>query len=136
MLDREQPKWVTKRANCRIEVIFEALSQVVERDVAEFNELPCEQRDNRTAFVSQYRAGTAPTLRVSVIDQDENEKTLTFSQHSALIKVRSRTTLDFDFRLVWDRHNRSYRLAMIGSDDRYEVWELSQFALSIVLFPH
>ena len=40
MLEHGQPpNWVAERAKCRLALIFEALSQLVERDVAEFNKV-------------------------------------------------------------------------------------------------
>ena len=134
MLDHEQPpNWVAERAKCRIDVIFEALSQVVERDVTEFNKLLSEQRLGRTSSVLLNGDGISPLLRVYIRSEGGPESSLTFTQFPNRIIVQ---TPDDALTLhpIWQDHQRSCLLTNIDTGTKYKVWELSQAVLGPFLF--
>ena len=135
MLDHEQPpNWVAERAKCRLDVIFEALIQVVERDVAEFNKLPCEQRLGRTSSVVCNGDGTSPILRVYRRDEDGSETSVAFTQNPTRILVQAPHYDPLILYPAWDTNRRTCLLMNRDNDIRYKVWELSQAALAPFLF--
>lgn len=135
MLDHEPPpNWVTEWAKCRIDVIFEALSQVVERDVAEFNKLPQDQRRGLTSSVVKNGDGTEPILRVYRLDDDGSKTNATFTLQPTCIKVQApRSDLSFLYPIV-DTKLRTCLLMDYALKKTYKVWEISQAALGPLLF--
>ena len=64
MIDHQQsPNWVAHRGRCNLDLTFEALCQVVERDVGEMNKLSPQIRRGHKFTLEKKGEGTAPMLQ-------------------------------------------------------------------------
>ena len=135
MINHEQPpNWVAERAKCRIDVIFEALSQVVERDVAEFNKLPRDQRRGLTIEVVTNGEGTSPILQVYRRDEHGSQASVIFIQRPTAIEVQMTQGRQLLLHTNWNNDRRTCLLTTHDNDMTYKVWELSQATLGPLLF--
>ena len=129
------PNWVAERAECKIDLLYDALCQVVERDVAEANKLPPDLRGGFTYSVERNDEGTMPLLRVYRSREGNPagpaQPVANFSQSQASIRVTAETG-NFLARLEWVDQTRSCFLSIDGT--RYKVWELSQRVLGPIFF--
>ena len=126
------PNWVAERAECKIDLLYDALCQVVERDVAEANKLPPDLRGGFTYSVERNDEGTMPLLRVYRSQEGASaEPVANFSKSQASIRVTAETG-NFLARLEWVDQTRSCFLSIDGT--RHKVWELSQRVLGPVFF--
>ena len=128
----QSPNWVTERAKCRIDLLFEALCQVIERDVAEANKMPTDLRGGFTFSADRTDEGTMPFLRVYRSQEGGSAQVVaSFVQLEASIHVTAMTG-NFLARPEWVEQSRSCFLSI--QDNRYKVWELSQRVLGPVFF--
>ena len=126
------PNWVAERAECKIDLLYDALCQVVERDVAEANKLPPDLRGGFTYSVERNDEGTMPLLRVYRSQEGASaEPVATFSQSQASIHVTAMTG-NCLARPEWVEQSRSCFLSISGT--RHQVWELSQRVLGPLFF--
>ena len=131
----QPPNWVAERAECKIDLIYDALCQVVERDVAEANKLLPDLRGGFTYSVERNDEGTMPLLRVYRSHEGKPagpaQPVATFSQSQASIHVTAETGT-FLARPEWVDQTHSCFLSI--ADTRYKVWELSQKILGPLFF--
>ena len=126
------PNWVAERAKCRVDILFEALCQVVERDVAEYNKLPARLPDGCTYSTESTVEGTMPILRVYHITDGKTDAVASFVQLEQGINV---WVVEKGWLLAfpeWVEQTRSCLLSFGGN--RYKVWELSQKVLGPLFF--
>ena len=132
----QPPNWVAERAKCRVDLLFEALCQVVERDVAEVNKLPSNLRGGFTFSVERNDDGMNSLLRVYRSTEGDSASTAqavaTFTQLGTGIHVLIAGKEAFMALPEWVDQPRSCLLAIDGT--RYQVWELSQRILGPVFF--
>ena len=64
ILHKEPPRWVQGKAECRVDLKFAALRQIVERDVGDFNGLNDGQRGGRRFNFNSNGEGTYPFFTV------------------------------------------------------------------------
>ena len=135
MLDHP-PNWVAERAECKIDLLYDALCQIVERDVAEANKIPPDLRSGFTYSVERNDEGTMPLLRVYRSREGKPagpaQPVATFSQSQASIRVMAAGTGGFLARPEWVDQTRSCFLSIDGTP--YKVWELSQRVLGPLFF--
>ena len=132
----QPPNWVAERAKCRVDLLFEALCQVVERDVAEVNKLPSNLRGGFTFSVERNDDGMNSLLRVYRSTEGDSASTAqavaTFTQLGTGIHVLIAGKEAFMALPEWVDQPRSCLLSIDGT--RYQVWELSQRILGPVFF--
>ena len=140
MIDHhEPPHWVVERAKCNLELVFEALCQVLERDVNEVNELPERQRHGRRFLYEVNVDGTMPIAKVNrehgTSNPDRQEVYARFERGDAAITIQASSLSHAEHaRVRWDEGARSCKLYV--GDIKYEVWELSQWVLGPMFFPN
>ena len=129
------PNWVRGRADCRLDMKFQELMQIVERDVGEFNSLPSYQRSNRSFRIASYDEGSYPIVRVEEanFDGSENLPSVSFNLSDAAIRVNG-GGVQFYAKPVWNPESSACRLHIDGGDTPYKAWEISQYALSTLFF--
>ena len=129
------PNWVAERAECKIYLLYDALCQVVDRDVAEANKLPPDLRGGFTYSVERNDEGTMPLLRVHRSREGKPagpaQSVATFAQSQASIHVTAKTG-NFLACPEWVDQTRSCFLSIDGT--RYKAWELSQRVLGPLFF--
>ena len=139
MVHKSPPNWVEERSKCDIDSKFDALCEIVQRDVEEMNKLSSEIR-RRYKFSYKFEAdGISPKLFVVRIPEDGGstgraqvifEK---IAQNQAIrthFHNRERRALLFFPR--WVQKNRK---CLFYCDDKYfEVWEISQKVLEPLFF--
>jgi hypothetical protein len=135
MIDQEQPpNWVAERAACRIDLMFDALWQIVERDVADFNKLLPNLRCRRTASVARNGDGTCPMIRVYRAEEGGAESTLTYTLHDTTITIKHHGKKDNRIGVAWDPDTHFCLLADKETEELFKVWQLSERSLEPFLF--
>ena len=136
MLDHQQPpNWVAARAACKVDLLFEALCQVVNRDVAEVNKLSSDMRGGYMFAVGYNGDGTRPLLRVyRVAETSPNDRRsiATFEQKRWDIRIQSRKDKGVVVATPWADEVGTCLLSVDGT--RYRVWELSREVLAPLFF--
>ena len=137
--NQEPPNWVAERAKCNLELIFEAFCQVLDRDVNEVNALPERQRRGRRFQLDVNVDGTRPIAEVREVCSTSNPDThsafATFQRGDAAITIQASSLAHtVHARVRWDERTRACKLYV--QDDKYEVWELSQWVLGPLFFPN
>ena len=123
---REPPNWVLGRAKCTLLVRFEALAQIVKRDVAEANKA-IEMRD----FVYEdCTEGTRPFMRISERGTDKAVN-IAIAETNTIRVSGAGIAPGFHVRPRWDgKQCRMY----LRDKEPYELWEISQAALENLFF--
>ena len=131
MMNHESPpNWVRGRADCNIDMKFEALAQIVERDVTEFNGLYERHRQGRTCQVQASTEGCRPQFRVELDADVANPPNVLFSLGPTAIRVNG-GGVQFYIRPRWDGQRcRMY----LNDKEAIELWEISQTALENLFF--
>ena len=133
MLNYDQPpNWVRGRADCRLDLIFEALKQIVERDIGEFNKLEPAIRKNREFELHANDDGTRPILRVEQVGNSTGPS-LGIEMSDAAIRING-GGVQFYVKPQWSAASSKCQLYIDGKDGPYEVWEISQAALGGLFF--
>ena len=125
------PNWVRGRADCNLDMTFEALHEIVKRDVEEFNGLPKSKRRGRTFRVCDNTEGCVPKFMVA--PECEGPARVIFSLEETAIRING-GGVHFYVRPRWD----GTRCRMHVNDDKRpsEIWELGQAALEVLFFAH
>lgn len=127
---------MAERAKCRVDLIFEALAQVVQRDVEEANKLPASLRRDRVFAAEMNTDGTHPLLRVYRTVKDATEAIASFEQREQAILVqRGRESCQAVYP-EWPEDGKTCVLVMRATfrQEFLDVWRLSQWALSEEFF--
>lgn len=120
------PNWVRGRAECNIRLTFAALSQIVERDVAEANKVfrdrqfKCEQSDE----------GILPLMYVSESGTDEGIG-VKFESTKSAIRING-AGVQFYVRPQWN--GQECQMHINDEPHAHKLWEISQRALSHLFF--
>ena len=125
------PNWVAERAKCRVDLIFEALSQVVRRDVEEANKLSARLRHDRTFTAEANTDGIYPLLRVYRTVCGESETIASFEQREQVILVQRGREACCSVHPEWHENRKSCVLVMMATfkQEFPDVWLLSQWTL-------
>ena len=137
MLHREPPNWVKGLADCRIDLKFMELRQIVERDVDEFNKLSSEQRFNRVFSFHDNDEGINPSFTVEELKDKRraaNRSMIVFSieGHNIVINGNGKSVYLVPF---WHFATLSCKLMDRQTNRNFDVWEVSQIALAALFFP-
>lgn len=129
----QPPNWVKGRADCNLDLTFEALIQIVTRDVAEANQLHAEGRSKRRFRIESNDAGTRPLVKVEQVDgeSDGTRPQVLFEMSETAIRVNG-AGVAFFVQPQWD--GTACRLHVDGADRPSELWRISQRALSRLFF--
>ena len=130
----QPPNWVAERAKCRVDLLFDALCQVVERDVAEYNKLPAGLRRGCSFSAESINEGTMPVLRVYHTTDGKTDAAASFTQLEQGINV---WVVEKGWKLAspeWVEQTKSCLLSIDGA--LCKVWELSQRVLGPLFFEH
>ena len=116
MIDHhEPPHWVVERAKCNLELVFDALCQILERDVNEVNELPERQRHGRHFLFAVNTDGPSPIAQVNQEHGANNparqQVYARFQRGDAAITIQaSSLSHAVHARVRWDEGARSCKL--------------------------
>ena len=137
--NQEPPNWVSERAKCNPALIFEALCQVLDRDVNEVNALPERQRRGRQFQLEVNSDGTKPMALVTQVHATDNpdipKAYARFERGEAAITIQASSLPQLVLaRVRWDERTRSCKLYI--EENRYDIWELSQSVLGPIFFPN
>ena len=114
---------------------FQALAQILERDVDEFNSLPADQRRKRSFRIVSNSEGTHPIVLVeeSTFDGPDNRPSVSFTMSDVAISVNG-GGVQFSVKLVWNSRINACQLHVGDEDTPHEAWEISQKALINLFF--
>ena len=137
MIDtRPAPNWVADRAKCSLDLIFEALAEIVERDVAEMNKLSPKRRRGFAFRYERNGEGTRERLRVSRFpetDPDDSGLHVIFEKSVHVILIyQAPDGAPLIARPQWVETQSTCRLLV--DDSHFKVWELSQRVLGPLFF--
>lgn len=124
------PRWVRGRVECRVDLKFAALRQVVERDVADFNGLNDGQRAGRKFNFSSNEEGTLPFFTV---EEEGGDMSVEFLLTPRSIRVKGGEEI-VSFYPGWNIAERTCKLYRRDKDTPFDAWEISQMALSPIFF--
>ena len=131
----EPPKWVEGQAKCRGDLKFEALRQLIERDVRAFNELPESCRDDDRAFeLIENIEGTYPVIHVEQRNAGSGRAVIfKLAVHN---QIRIEGSSQHLVQVRWCAKTQKCVLRLTGDPTKrnYEPWEISELALSPLLF--
>ena len=120
------PNWVRGRAECNLRMTFDALSQIIERDVAEANKV----FGDRQFKYERSDEGIRPLMYVSEIGADEGVG-VKFEISRTAIRING-AGVQFYIRPRWD--GDKCQMHVNGESHAHELWEISQRALSHLFF--
>ena len=122
MLDHKPPpNWVERRANCDLAVVFEALHQIVQRDVEVAQKLPVERRGGCSFEIKTSIQGTRPLFGVVKNSADGSFlETVLFERRENHIEISS----DVCVRARWDESTGECRFVI--DEQAYELWQISE----------
>ena len=124
------PNWVVGRSGCSLDMTFDALHEIVKRDVAAFNGLYERKRRGRIFRVVDNTEGCYPKFKVEQETDVERPPHVLFSVENTAIRVNG-GGVQFYVRPKWDGE----RCRLCRNDDAdYEVWQISQAALENLFF--
>ena len=125
------PSWVSGRSECKLDLTFEALTQVVRRDVEEMNGLLASDRSDRTFRIDSNDEGVTPFFRVYA---EPDGPSVTFDlKRSAIVIGTYEGNLFVQPR--WEPSASKCRLYVKNDGNHpYEVWQISQLALIDLFF--
>ena len=114
---------------------FQALVQILDRDVEEFNGLPADKRRKRSFSIVSNGEGVHPIVRVEEenFEGPGNLPSVSFTMSDAAIRVNG-GGVQFYVKPVWNPGLNACRLHINGRDTPHEAWEISQQALSNLFF--
>ena len=126
------PNWVRGRADCSVEMIFEALSQIVRRDVEEANKLESSKRRGYSFRFEASDEGTHPIFKVGNGQMGDRSQSVLFrmTDWGILIECADKQFLRAAPR--WDVDSMKCRLSV--EDVFHDPWEISQEALTPLFF--
>ena len=127
---KEPPRWVQGRAECRVDLKFAALRQIVERDVGDFNGLNDGQRGGCRFNFNSNGEGTHPFFTV---EEQGGDMRVSFELTGHSIRVNGGGQV-FSLYLLWDAAARTCKLFKRDNKMPFEVWEVSQMALHPIFF--
>ena len=133
MLDHKQPpNWVAKRADCRTDLIFKAVCEIVKCDVSEANKLPADLRHDRGFSTEETCKEGKQTLLVhrTCVDSPKPEVIASFQKwpHSILVKRMNEVPV----HAVPEWNESALRCRVVVRDrmndekEHFELWQLSQ----------
>ena len=124
------PNWVVGRADCNLDMTFEALHEIVKRDVAAFNGLYERKRQGRTFRVLDNTEGCRAKFKVEPEADVDHPPHVLFTLEKTAIRING-GGVQFFVRPLWDGERCRLRR---NDDADYEVWEISQAALANLFF--
>ena len=138
-LDKEAPHdWISEIAGCDLDLSFNALYQVLKRDVEIANGLPAKKRRNFKFKLEHNGEGTSPVIRITRYVEDPitrtDENTVEFDMYENAIRLDC-ASLNNGFTMIypkWDNETSSCKLYI--NDKHMKVWEISRLALQPLIF--
>ena len=126
------PNWVRLRADCNLELTFEALLQIVKRDVDEANKLKLNDREF-SFHVDEN--GITPIAQVTQAKPLTSARSpfVRFELETHLIRAIG-TGVRFYVRAEWNEEQAACKLYVDDQNEAYELWEISQKALIRMFF--
>lgn len=124
----EPPRWVLERARCNLALKFQALHDVVERDVEDANALPEMKAAGVRFDMETELGGTKPVFGVKRIDRKGEGPVLYFVRESRTIRIADQ----FEVTVRWEASTAACRLLI--EEKPYEIWEISQKVLAPLFF--
>lgn len=132
MANPKPTNWVKHRATCGVGEIFAALATIVDRDVAEFNDLSASKRSHRTFSFELQQDGERTYVRVEDDGPPDQKRAVNFEMFSRGIYMNGAGKSVMG-EVKWDLAHRRCRLHI--DDQACELWEVSQRMLEPLFFP-
>lgn len=133
-----RPRWVKSQAECNIAFLFEALLKEVERDVHDANEYSPLLRDGYQ-FRLTVPANEPPVcfeVRRFIPSSNDQPRVVKFECLQGVIKITGARHSNHPSTICgmpyWEPE--SNRCSLVVSEHSYELWQISQLALSSLIF--
>ena len=130
IIHNEPPRWVQGAAECRVDLKFAALRQIVERDVGDFNGLNDGQSGGRRFTFNSNGEGTYPFFTV---EEQGGDMRVEFKLTPHSIRVNGGGQV-FSLYPLWAAAARTCKLYKRDNERPFDVWEVSQMALYPIFF--
>ena len=127
--------WVKARADCNLDLSFEALRSVVDRDVQVANATPSLTRQTITFFFQNEEQGVYPMFVVRRTKGGQTMGQVRFTQEPQQITVDFGSGSEgegFAVTALWDSEKYACHLMVDGQS--CEIWEVSRRALEWLFF--
>ena len=134
-MEREMGAWVKARAECNVASTFEALAEMVRRDVDEFNDLPERHRQARVFRVEEQNEGEQELVVESEGDTGQSSR-VTIRHRESGVLIQTAVGVDGEIHALhvtpyWTGEECRYQ---IDGNDVLDLWQVSQKALGGVFF--
>ena len=126
------PNWVKERADCNLDMVFEALFSVADRDVAEVNRVSSLTKNGVSFAVQREDGGMLPTFRVDRKKGGKSVEHVSFQKDQYQIAIVRSLGDGFSVRAKWDYQGQCCKLLV--QDVPHEVWQVSMAALEPLFF--
>ena len=138
-LDKEAPHdWISEIAGCDLDLTFNALFDVLKRDIEIANKLPPKKRRYFTFKLERNGEGITPTIRItrqvkSPLETNP-ENVAEFDLYGNAVRLESPLLKERLTKIYprWDNETSSCKLYI--NDKHVKVWEISRLALQPVIF--
>ena len=127
--------WVLDRAQCTLDLTFDAFAEIVERDVNQMNSLSADQRQNLQFRVERNDGGLNQKFQVQrfLEGQPGNQ----YGTGVTFVKLRSSIEVSLPektFQVVPMWSDKESSCILYVDNKRFETWQISQIALSSFFF--
>ena len=129
--------WVMEQGNCTIEYQFQALVQIVKRDIEEMNEFPTAVRRDYTFQPHDDDDRVRPMLTVQryrTPDDPQDICRFMLDRQARDIVVTPHDRPQFQVVVRWSESDRTCHLYIKGEDTPSLLWQISQRALAPQFF--
>ena len=126
------PNWVKERSDCNLDMVFDALFSVAERDVSEANKVSSLTQNDVSFAVQREDGGMLPTFRVDRKKGGKSVDRISFHKDKHQITIVRSLGEGFSVRAKWDYQGQCCKLWV--QDVPHEVWQVSMAALEPLFF--
>ena len=133
-MSMKHPNWIKARAECTLDLSFQALSEIAKNDVEMAKSINAITQEKYSFHFQRETQGEVPTFEVTRILYGKPERVVRFKQYEHRISCSSFLGEEyaFDITAVWDEQNSCCELLI--KDAPHQAWQVIRKALEPMFF--